>query len=228
LSTIDPIPRPDTEADDRRRRHRGRYESGLDTQKADKASISTNACELPRHPTSQPIVAEDGRPKWILPAATPMISAMSAVLVSLIAVAGTLLGSFTTYLFQRRTALHAEAVARNERLRQDRLAACGAFAAAITEVKRAVITAWFRRNIQDDEWRAAMTEADRVGATAEGAFVRMLLLTDDVDLRRLADAVSAQIAALRAATDKAELEGHEVEFAEARAAFISASRRIIT
>lgn len=156
-----------------------------------------------------------------------MICAMSAVLVSLIAVAGTLLGSFSTYLFQRRTALHAEAVARNERARQDRLAACGAFAAAITEVKRAVITAWFRRDVQDDEWRSAMTEADRLGAAAEGALVRMLLLTDDADVRRLADVVSAQIAVLRALADKAELEGHEVEFGAAREAFIGATRRII-
>ena len=152
---------------------------------------------------------------------------MSAVLVSLIAVAGTLLGSFSTYLFQRRTALHAEAVARNERLRQDRLAACGTFAAAITEVKRAVITAWFRRDIQDDEWRAAMTEADRLGAAAEGALVRMLLVIDDDDLQRSADIVSAQVAVLRASADKDELEGHEAEFAAARKAFIGATRRIV-
>ncbi|MBW0128053.1 hypothetical protein [Pseudonocardia oceani] len=102
---------------------------------------------------------------------------MDAVVVSLIAVAGTLLGSLTTYLFQRRTALHTETTARAERLRQDRLAACGAFAAAVTEVKRAVITAWFRRDVQDDEWRTAMTEADTLGAAAEGAYIRMLLLT---------------------------------------------------
>jgi hypothetical protein len=152
---------------------------------------------------------------------------MSAVLASLIAVAGTLLGSLSTYLFQRRTALHAEAVARTERLRQDRLAACGSYAAAVTEVKRAVITAWFRRDVRDDEWREAMTEADRLGAAAEGAYVRMLLLTDDADLRRLADAVFAQIAVLRAAADKAELEGHEAEFAAANEAFIGAARRTI-
>jgi hypothetical protein len=84
---------------------------------------------------------------------------MSAVLVSLIAVAGTLLGSLTTYLFQRQTARHTEATARAERLRQDRLVACGDFIAAVTEVKRAVITAWFRRDTRDDAWRAAMTDA---------------------------------------------------------------------
>jgi hypothetical protein len=152
---------------------------------------------------------------------------MSAVLVSLIAVVGTLLGSLSTYLFQRRTAMHAETVARKERLRQDRLAACGTFAAAITEVKRAVITAWFRRKERGDEWRAAMTEADRMGAAAEGARIRMSLLTDDPDLHRSADAVSAQITVLREAADKADLEGREAEFAAAREAFIAAARRAI-
>ena len=39
----------------------------------------------------------------------------------------------------------------NERLQQDRLAACGSYATAVTEVKRAVITAWFRRDVRDDE-----------------------------------------------------------------------------
>ena len=55
----------------------------------------------------------------------------------------------------------------------------------------------------------------------------MLLLTDDADLRRLSDAVSAQMAVLRAAADKAELEGHEAEFAAATEAFIGAARRTI-
>ena len=44
---------------------------------------------------------------------------MSAVLASLIAVAGTLLGSLSTYLFQRRTAQHTATAARAERIRQE-------------------------------------------------------------------------------------------------------------
>ncbi|WP_440107621.1 hypothetical protein [Streptosporangium sp. H16] len=64
---------------------------------------------------------------------------MSAALGSLIAVLGTLLGSFSTYLFQQRTAIRAEAVAREERLRQEHLAAYSEFASAVTELKRAVV-----------------------------------------------------------------------------------------
>jgi hypothetical protein len=159
--------------------------------------------------------------------ASSTIGEVSAVLVSLIAVAGTLLGSFSTYIFQRRTALHAEEAARGERLRQDQLSACGAYAAAVTEVKRAVITAWFRRETHDDEWRTANTEADRMGAAAEGAQIRLQLLIDDADLRRMADGVFAQIGILRAAGNKVELEAREAEFASTRTAFIDTARQVV-
>lgn len=157
-----------------------------------------------------------------------IILAVNAILVSLIAVVGTLLGSLSTYLFQRRTALHAEAAARQERQRQERLVACAEFAAAVTEVKRAVITAWFRRTVKDDAWRAAMTEADRMGASAESAQIRMLLLIDDEIVRRRADELSAYISVVRASEDKTELEAREIEFAARRMAFIAAARQLIS
>ena len=72
-----------------------------------------------------------------------------------------------------------------------------------------------------------MTEADRMGAAAEGALIRLLLVIDDAELRRLADAASAHIAVIRAAADKAELEAREAEFAAAREAFISSARRAV-
>jgi hypothetical protein len=67
---------------------------------------------------------------------------VSAVFASLIAVVGTLLGSLSTFLFQQRTAVRAEVAVREERLRQERLAAYSAFAAAVTELKRGVVAAW--------------------------------------------------------------------------------------
>ncbi|MDT0353959.1 hypothetical protein [Pseudonocardia charpentierae] len=146
---------------------------------------------------------------------------------SLIAVAGTLLGSLSTYLFQRRTAARSEAIAREERFRQDRLAACGEFAAAVTELKRAVVTAWFRRKNQDDEWRKAMTDADMKGSTAEGALMTMLLLIDDTPLRTLAEDFFAHIDTLRTASSKTELEAREAEFAEKRLRFIAAARTFV-
>jgi hypothetical protein len=61
----------------------------------------------------------------------------------LIGIAATLLGSLTTYLFQSRTAERAQSFERDERLRYEQVNACSAFASAITELKRGLITLWF-------------------------------------------------------------------------------------
>ena len=68
---------------------------------------------------------------------------VNALLAGLIGVAATLLGSFTTYLFQSRTAERAQSFERDERLRYEQVNACSAFASAMTELKRGLITLWF-------------------------------------------------------------------------------------
>lgn len=74
---------------------------------------------------------------------------MSAVVASLIAVAGTLLGASSTYWFQQRAAQRAEATARQERLRQDQLAACSEFAAAVDALEAAgVESLWLPGMVQ--------------------------------------------------------------------------------
>ena len=70
-------------------------------------------------------------------------SSVNALLAGLIGIAATLLGSLTTYLFQSRTAERARSFERDERLRYEQVNACSAFASAITELKRGLITLWF-------------------------------------------------------------------------------------
>lgn len=53
---------------------------------------------------------------------------MQGLLASVIAVVGTLLGSTVTYVFQRVNAGRVERFARDERLRQERIAAYSGFA----------------------------------------------------------------------------------------------------
>ncbi|MFC9328780.1 hypothetical protein [Kitasatospora sp. NPDC057015] len=145
---------------------------------------------------------------------------MSAVLGSLIAVLGTLLGSFSTYFYQQRSAARTEAMAREERLRLERLAACSGFAAAVTELKRAVVAAWLRRS-DSAELNLALAEADRLGALAETARFRLQLVSGRPE--PLADAAFAHLDVLRDAADLAELKDREAEFAAAVSAFIVAS-----
>lgn len=70
---------------------------------------------------------------------------MQGLLASVIAVVGTLLGSAVTYVFQRVNAGRVETFARDERLRQERIAAYSGFAEAITELRQGVISLWFVR-----------------------------------------------------------------------------------
>ncbi|MCU7826602.1 hypothetical protein [Kitasatospora sp. DSM 101779] len=153
---------------------------------------------------------------------------MDTVFAGLVAVLGTLVGSVSTHLFQRRTARRAETAARTERLRQERLAAYSEFAAAANELKRGLITAWFRRRDEPrDEaaHRAAQTEADRLGALAETARFRLHLVADDPGVNRLAATVLGATAGLHRAADRQQIIRLEREFEAAVDAFLAAAAR---
>lgn len=145
----------------------------------------------------------------------------------MIAVAGMLLGSYSTYMYQRRTAARAELAARGERLRQERLAACREFAAAVTGLKRGVIASWFRRGGDVTAFHEALAESDRLGAAAESAQFGMLLVTDDATVRALADAAFAAVGRVGEAADRAELTAREADFEAAVLAFVTAAGRLL-
>jgi hypothetical protein len=141
---------------------------------------------------------------------------VDALVTGLIGVAATLLGSFTTYLFQSRAAEQAQAFERGERRRQEQADACAAFAAALTELKRGLITLWFcRRDDPDgDAARAARTECDRLGAAAETAQFRVQLICGDPELMNLADAAFAAAVggAISGTPGRTELRAAEEQF----------------
>ena len=150
---------------------------------------------------------------------------MNSVLTSLIAVAGTLAGSSLTYLFGRLTARRTERVARDERLRQDRIAAYAGFVGAMTELRQAVISLWFLTRDRPDapDVRDAQREADKRGAAAHHARFSVQLLTDDAELLELADSVFGPVDALVDAEGRAELRTLEDRSEEMLAAFIRAA-----
>jgi hypothetical protein len=138
---------------------------------------------------------------------------MNAVLTGIIAVAATLLGSFSTYLFQSRTADRAEAFARDERLRQEQLIACSAYAASLTDLKRGLISLWFHRKEEGEPvWKQARTEADQLSASAEAARFRLELVSGDSQLMKLASSARTALHAIRAASDRTELVEIEKQF----------------
>jgi hypothetical protein len=150
---------------------------------------------------------------------------VDALPASLIAVAGTLLGSIVSYVFQRRTSEHAEWLARHERLRQERIAAYSAFAGAITDLRRGVINRWFRKQEDPEGYEAlaALKESDRLGAAANHARFRVQLVAQDPELVALADAVFEPIGAAARAADQAELVEHESRCQQKLKEFITAA-----
>lgn len=151
---------------------------------------------------------------------------MQGLLASVIAVVGTLLGATVTYVFQRVNAGRVERFARDERLRQERIAAYSGFAGAITELRRGVISLWFVRQRDDaarPELSAARAESDRLGAAADHARFRVQLLAGNPDLVALADAAFEPIGALHHAADRAELVEHENRCQDLLKAFITAA-----
>jgi phosphoglycolate phosphatase-like HAD superfamily hydrolase len=150
---------------------------------------------------------------------------VSAVYASLIAVAGTLLGSVSTYVFQRQATARAEASARQERVRQDRLAACSEFAAAVTKLKSGVVAAWLQRDDQDKR-DAAFADADRLGSPAEAALFRLVLVSGRPE--PLAQAAFDFLETLRGASDLSLLKAAEADFEAKVFTFIEdASKRLV-
>ena len=150
---------------------------------------------------------------------------MDAVLVSLVAVLGTLLGSVITYLFQQRTADRNESFARSERLRTERLAIYSAFAAVLTDHRNALVRVWHLKQRDPDaaEVRAASDEATRIGATIDSAIFRVHLMTDDPTVIGFADAAHLPTLDVMDAESLEELEDCERRSRDAIGTFILAA-----
>jgi hypothetical protein len=150
---------------------------------------------------------------------------VEVLVASLIAVAGTLLGSVTTYFFQRQTVERAERFARQERLRQERMAVYGAFAGAVTDHRRAVANLWFRRGAGPDDpaYRAAREECDRLGAALDHARFQVQLIADDAELVALAARAHIPTNAISTAADHDELKTYENQSRDAVGSFVTAA-----
>ena len=165
------------------------------------------------------------RDVMVIASGTWSTTGVNALLAGLIGVGATLLGSFTTYLFQSRTAERAQAFERSERVRYEQVNACSAFASAMTELKRGLITLWFyhQRDAAGADYAASRIECDRLGASAEAARFRVQLVSGDPEVEMLANAVFTAVGALSSSSDRDELRERENHFEAAVTTFIHAA-----
>jgi hypothetical protein len=161
------------------------------------------------------------REAMVIASCTWSTPSVNALLAGLIGIAAT--------LFQSRTAERAHAFERDERLRYEQVNACSAYATAVTELKRGLITLWFyqRRDAAGADYQATRIECDRLGAGAEAARFRVQLVLGDPEVMMLADAAFTAAGALGRSTDRDELRERENRFEAAVTMFThAASRRL--
>ncbi|MFI9047872.1 hypothetical protein [Streptomyces sp. NPDC053427] len=130
---------------------------------------------------------------------------MEAVVASIVAVIGTLLGSGITHAFQRRATDRSERFARAERLRQERIDAYCAYAGALLDYRRVLVHRWFVLNDEDrcdEDSPALREEMYKTRYTAQEAMFRAQMVTDDPEILARSEQVLADVTELHWAEDR--------------------------
>jgi len=152
---------------------------------------------------------------------------MDAIVTSVVAVLGTLLGSTVTHVFQQRSAQRAEQNARRERLRQERLDVCGAYAGLLVDFRQAMLHHWYCVN----EGRDAQDEAALRGRSfelrsrAQTALFQLQLITESPEVTAAAVEAFRVIGAINRAENVGAVTPLRSTTWELIDAFVAAARR---
>jgi len=148
---------------------------------------------------------------------------VAAAVAAIIAVAGTLLGSALTYMFQLRASQRAEAAAFQRELRAERTSAYGAFLSALTEWKNEQIN-WYSRREDDSGGeivQAARIESYRLKGIAQAALSRVQLVASSQALVIAADQAFELTRPIHSARDETDLEERKDQAMKAVNSFIA-------
>lgn len=111
---------------------------------------------------------------------------MQAILTSIVAVAGTLLGSVVTYVFQRQAARRAEAFSFRLQLRKERMIAYSDFAQTLTEYARVSADWWHLYGKYDYPGSGADSDFrdkyNKIGGDCYNQACRVQLVSNDQEL----------------------------------------------
>jgi hypothetical protein len=134
---------------------------------------------------------------------------MAVVLASAIAVLGTLGGATASYLFQEKISGRSESKARDERLRQERLAAYSSFAAAVMDLRGIRYDSGYSRMTPEDDQldqSSIRAESTRLRSVAWTTFYRFKLTSPDQELTNLATRAVEEALDVADASDKVDLK----------------------
>ncbi|MFF8369131.1 hypothetical protein ACF05W_09845 [Streptomyces lydicus] len=153
---------------------------------------------------------------------------MEAVVASVVAVFGTLLGSVVTHFFQSRAADRGERFARAERLRQERIDAYCAYAGALLDYRRVLVHRWFTLHEEDpcdEDSPALREEMYKTRYAAQEAMFRAQMVTDDPGLLARTEQVMAAVTELHRVADRDALDSVRTTTRQGIRDFIAATAR---
>lgn len=109
---------------------------------------------------------------------------MGAAISALVAVAGTVLGSVLTYVFQERAARRAETSTLRRELRAERMSVYSSFLTGLAEYRRGQLDWWWRReeDPRGEATLAARVESYGCGGLAQAAFSQVQLVARNAEL----------------------------------------------
>ncbi|MFJ3954459.1 hypothetical protein SLV14_003093 [Streptomyces sp. Je 1-4] len=153
---------------------------------------------------------------------------MEAVVASVVAVVGTLLGSGITHVFQSRSADRSERFARAERLRQERIDAYCAYAGALLEYRRVLVHRWFVLHEDDrcgEDTPELREEVYKTRYSAQEAMFRAQMVSDDPEILDRSEQVMAATTELHWARDREALTELRATTRQGIRDFIAATSR---
>ncbi|GAA3080634.1 hypothetical protein GCM10020000_78110 [Streptomyces olivoverticillatus] len=154
---------------------------------------------------------------------------MGAIWTSVVAVAGTLLGSVITHTFQRLASRRGELFTRSEALRQERIAAYSTFAAAVEDYRHGQANRWYRKQGDPDgeAFITARDEAHRLRTVARQALYKVKLLTDDREVTLAAELAYQCTRDVSIAQDQRDRDSRDTQARQAIEAFVSRAAPLV-
>ncbi|MFJ1756171.1 hypothetical protein [Kitasatospora sp. NPDC088134] len=151
---------------------------------------------------------------------------MSAIVTSVIAVLGTLLGSTVTHVFQQRSARRTERAGQEERLRQERLAAYGAYAGLLVEFRQAVFHHWTCLHEGEDaaDETAIRRRSFELRSATQHALFQVLLSTGSPAVAAAAEEAFTAIGKVDRAVDRPDLIARRDATRDLVDAFVATAR----
>ncbi|MEU9120325.1 hypothetical protein AB0C96_10755 [Streptomyces sp. NPDC048506] len=153
---------------------------------------------------------------------------MEAVVASIVAVIGTLLGSGVTHVFQSRAIDRSERFARAERLRQERIDAYCAYAGALLDYRRVLVHRWFVLHEEDrcdEDSPELREEVYKTRYAAQEAMFRAQMVSDDPDVLDLTERLMTEVTELHWVDDQQALTARRAATRQAIRDFVAATAR---